>query len=419
MRIHTVRRTLAAEDRRGSALVVTTLFMTTLAILSFGLLALSDSTHREQRGSKVALNAAYVSEAGIAAAILRMREGDDPTLGSQQGPVALGGGGFWVTATDLGGGLTQLSATGLDLGAGAVTDCLVREIPNTIWMFGAFGETGLTMDSNAQVDSFDSTEGDYASQAVNGSGSDLHANTNGDVGSNGTIDLDSNVKVWGDATPGPGETVDLGPNVVLSGSTAPMPEAMVLDPIVLPVLPTTGALEVPGGSVTVASGSYHYTALNCGSNDTVTIVGPATLVFDSFDLDSGSQFLIDNTNGPVEMYVINDFTLNSNTLIATLDKNPLDFSLNLLSDNIINPGIEVDLDEVDFESNAKLYGTIYAPDSMVEINSNFELYGAVIAEIVHLDSNSKIHFDEALLEADEDAEIVLEKIFYRVRPLAD
>jgi hypothetical protein len=71
---------------------------------------------------------------------------------------------------------------------------------------------------------------------------------------------------------------------------------------------------------------------------------------------------------------------------------------------------------VDFESNAKLFGTIYAPSASIVINSNFELFGSLVARAVHLDSNSRIHFDEALLELDEDEEITFETVAWRQRP---
>jgi hypothetical protein len=52
-----------------------------------------------------------------------------------------------------------------------------------------------------------------------------------------------------------------------------------------------------------------------------------------------------------------------------------------------------------FNSNAKMYGTIFAPNAKVSIDSNFELFGAVIAREVSLSSNSMIHYDEQLLNA--------------------
>jgi hypothetical protein len=60
----------------------------------------------------------------------------------------------------------------------------------------------------------------------------------------------------------------------------------------------------------------------------------------------------------------------------------------------------VDVDLLDFDSNAKMYASIYAPNALVEINSNFELFGALMAKELILDSNCKIHYDESLAEAD-------------------
>ena len=41
-------------------------------------------------------------------------------------------------------------------------------------------------------------------------------------------------------------------------------------------------------------------------------------------------------------------------------------------------------------------GTIYAPNAAIDIDSNFELFGAIVARSLHLDSDSKIHYDESL-----------------------
>ena len=56
--------------------------------------------------------------------------------------------------------------------------------------------------------------------------------------------------------------------------------------------------------------------------------------------------------------------------------------------------------------------------AFVEIESNFELFGALIARRLHLDSNSKIHFDESLLDEDEDSETELQAVLWRRRPFS-
>jgi hypothetical protein len=88
-------------------------------------------------------------------------------------------------------------------------------------------------------------------------------------------------------------------------------------------------------------------------------------------------------------------------------------SFQLLSDNIVDPLQLVDVDLLDFDSNAKMYASIYAPNALVEINSNFELFGAVMAKELILDSNCKIHYDESLADADIYSTSTFEVIGWR------
>ena len=126
------------------------------------------------------------------------------------------------------------------------------------------------------------------------------------------------------------------------------------------------------------------------SNVKLTVLGPARIVCDDFLLASNAEFQVDAQGGPVEVYVNNDFVMGSNTLASSLTQVASDLSFFLLSDNIQNE------DLVEFDSNSKLYGTIYAPNAFIKIDSNFELFGALVAKRVELNSNSKVHFDEAL-----------------------
>ena len=73
----------------------------------------------------------------------------------------------------------------------------------SVGAWGAFGDESMLMDSNAMVDSYDSSLGTYASQATNGTDPDHYAGESGNVGSNGNIDLLANTVVHGNATPGP------------------------------------------------------------------------------------------------------------------------------------------------------------------------------------------------------------------------
>jgi hypothetical protein len=389
------RQLRARRSQRGGALVVTAVSLTSLSVLSLSLLSVMLASSNQQRTQREKLRAEYVCEAALQRAVLSLNTGGDGAIANPQAPEAWGDSQFWVTSAAPGADIRTLTATALDDRIGARIELTLEREIDALWRFAAFGKDGLTMDSNARVDSYETSAGTYASQALNGSGSDLHAAENGDIGSNGSILMDSNTKVWGDANSGPGEATTVTGNAVVTGSTTPMQDPVVLPPLVVPSFPSLGNLSISGTS-SIGPGNFAYGNLRGAASSTINVIGPAVIVATNFELRSNAKMLIDSTNGPVQIYVIDDFILNSNTVLRPLNYQPEDLEVNLLSDNILDPGVVVQLDDLGFESNAVMYGTILAPEARIEFNSNFELFGAVMAREVHLDSNSRIHFDEDL-----------------------
>ncbi len=400
--------------REGGSLLAVTLLVFSTAALSAALLTVVNSSTREQRGSQEALRALYVCEAALSEAVFDLSKGGTGDLGSKQAPLQFGNtGSYFVDATDLGNGCTALTATGRDRSVARV-EAVVRALPGTAFRWAAFGDEVLEMASNARVDSYDSTQGDYLSQQVNGSGQGAYANTDGNVGSNDDVTLSQNATVWGDARPGPsGQTTLIGNNTSVSGSTLPLPAPQVLPPLTIPSGTSSGDVTVVGAG-TLGSLVHHFVNFVLGTGSTMTITGPATLVVGNMELESNSSLLVDGSAGPVEIYVLDDFVVSSNTLVSSLTYSPLDIQIMLQSDNIINPNLTVDLDVVNLNSGAQLYGTIYAPNASIEINSNFELFGGIISKRLRLDSNSRIHYDEALLTAGANAAGAYETLCWRL-----
>ena len=56
----------------------------------------------------------------------------------------------------------------------------------------------------------------------------------------------------------------------------------------------------------------------------------------------------------------------------------------------------------------------HAPNAAIEIDSNFELFGALVARSIDLDSNSKIHYDVALMDVASNNQITYQVICQRV-----
>lgn len=396
--MQTIRTPIRDDGQAGGALVMVAFATAVMATLSFSVLAISMAGMREQRTSKEQMSARYVCEAALSEAVFELSKGNSGALGTQQQPVDFDGASYWVQAVDLGSQRTQLVATGEVDRAGERIEMTVREVNDNLYVWGAFGDLNMTMASNARVDSYDSTLGTYASQAVNSDGSSTYAKANGDVGSNNDVDLSMNIEVWGDALPGPnGATNIAGSNVKLSGSTAPMATAVPFPAIEVPSIASAGDKTVTNGSpLVIGPGDHHFDYFLVKTSGEVTVTGPARIVIEDFRLASNASFKVDDTLGPVEMYVLHDFILSSNTFMGPSSELPKSLELYLLSDNFYDPDVDVELDVVDFSSNSQFFGTIYAPETHIDVDSNLELFGAVVARQVTLDSNARIHYDESL-----------------------
>lgn len=407
---HAARRD---TSRRGTSLVVTTVLVFSLAGISLSLASLSRSSAEENRTTKDETNAYYIAQAGLAQAVQDLRAGGTGALGSLQQQQEFGGARFWVDSVDLGNGLRSLVATGVDNRAGARIELVLQEAALPFFRYGAFGELGLTLDSNATIDSYNSNLGPYSLN--------LNKAFNGNAGSNRNISLRSNSRIHGSAQPGPGHAVTILGNAVVSGATSPAPAPFELPPIEFPAAPGPNNYTL-NGTATLVAGLHQLANVRLNSNSVLTINGPATIVCSNLELRSNSQIIVNATNGPVEFYVDGDFKMLSNAKLYASDLKPANVKVFLNGDNIIDPDTDVQVDpqddEFQFNSNTQIYGVVYAPNAFVEIESNFECFGAMIARRLHLDSNSKIHFDESLLTETEDSESELQAVLWRRRPFS-
>lgn len=389
----------SARARRGGVLVISLVVAASLGAMSFAVLAVATGSRSEQRVAQEELQAQYVAEAGLADAVVELNHAGDGVLGSANAPVDYGDSSYYVGCTAISASLKRLDATGIDGRASAGAELVAQRVVDTLFNWAVFGDVDLHLDSNSFVDSYDATAGLYA--PINGPANNKYANANATIGSNEDVLLEQNSHVMGSAAPGPESTASVLGNATVSGSTMCAESATTLPPVVTPVIASSGNLTV-NGTKNLAAGNYRYENTVIKGNSKLRIAGPAKVVFKNLELKSTAQFEVEATNGEVQVWIEDDLIIGSNTLIASTTKKPTDIEFNLLSDNVVDPLVVVDLDEIDFNSNAKMYGTIYAPNAHVEIDSNFELYGALVAHSVDLDSNCKVHYDESLALGDAD-----------------
>ena len=383
--------------QRGGALVMAVMATSTIGVLAMSMVAIQVSGAVEQGSARQEARASLAAEAGLSQAYMNLQASRSGVIGSANAPTDMAGGEVYVGTQIFGtkNNLVRVTSNASVGRSNASAELVLRDNVNTLFKYAAFGDSQIDLDNQAMVDSYDSTLGSYASQVVNGSGSNAWANDDGHIGSNGNITAATDAKIFGNAAPGISASITLTGTAAVSGATANATTSVAMPPIVVPVIASSGNMTF-NADTTLAAGSYHYATTITSNNVALTISGPATVVFDSLTMQARSNLRVDSTNGPVNIYVVNDFVMHSHTLIAANDFDPRALHLNLVSDNIINPGVTIDLDDVILASNSRFYGTLYAPDAFIDIDSNFELYGSLIAEKVRTASDARVHYDEAL-----------------------
>lgn len=402
-------RTRTRASRRGSALTLALISVVVLGGISYSLMAVTVSGSREADQYRDEMRAFYVAESALNEAYLDLENGGDGEVATEAAPADFAGSAYFVTATDQGGGVTSLVATSFDGDSSARVELVVSQQSGGLFQYAAFGDDGVHLDSNALVDSYDSTAGSYSSQVTNKHKGTNYAGDSGTVGSNADITSSSNVKIFGDATPGPTGSVTTDSNVYISGSTAPASAPVALPAVTVPTVAYSGNyVKTSNGTFTIASGDYHFGKFELNSNTVLNIVGPATLVVDEFILDSNVQVFCDTASGPVEIYGTGDFTISSNASLKPLNESPGDVSIQLSSTGSAT---------IDLNSNGGLWATIYAPQADVVLDSNFILYGAAIAKSLLINSNAQVHYDESLGSAGNGAGGGLEVVLWR--PLSE
>lgn len=259
---------------------------------------------------------------------------------------------------------------------------------------------------------------------------DLTLNSNsiigGHAGSNGNITLDSNAEVCnqpplsagGNATPGPGKTVTVLSNSEVCGSTAPATERFDLPPVVADLSVNDNArICAPGGDACTDAGSITWNPstrrLKLDSNSTLTL-GGSVYAFCYLELSSNSQLIIPPKppGSAVKVYIeapencpatspppaidagapngLGGILMTSNSKIINQNATALSFQVYMLG----SPTRET---HARFDSNAvatEVKFAFYAPYSEVTLNSNVSFRGAFAANLVRMDSNAQIIYDE-------------------------
>ena len=123
------------------------------------------------------------------------------------------------------------------------------------------------------------------------------------------------------------------------------------------------------------------------------IAGPGTFLVEAIKLVKGSELVIDNTRGPVTLYVKGEVTADSGSRIVVIDPAAESFAIYLSGDKAVK-----------LAGDGSLFaGVVYAPRSTIEIKGTSEFSGAFVGKEVKVNDRARVHFDSTLAPTASDA----------------
>lgn len=380
-------------------------FLTFLLLLAFPLLFQLSNENKSADRSHKSIAAISLAEAGVERAIWEMNHGDISTwsgggsvrtmnissfptydgqvIGNIGIQVDLLDGDFPVVESI--GNVPYISSLSVDRETRVVLER--HDVSVSLFDYGVFGEDGIELASNAQIDSYNSSGGPY---------DPMNPGTNGHIGTNAThlgcIYLNANASVFGGAATGPEsipeDIIIEKPVSVITGAKQSLPSPKEMPSIIPPEgLIFMGDYVLDDGSSDTIGDSGEYTNFRISNSSTVTIASDVTLyITGEFSMTSNTQLEIAG-DANLTVYLGGSFVQESNTQINNLSMDPT--SLMLF-------GTDSFVGDMEWNSNTDFWGAVYVPKANVVYNSSANFYGSVMGKYVDISSQALIHYDEAL-----------------------
>ncbi len=366
------RRGRLRTDQHGMILVVTLLMVTMLGMLGSAFLTTSGTEHQIAKNDQELIQALYVAEGGLQAALNSLNLGlTPPTTGT------IGPGQFTVTVTDTPPptGQKRLVATGYvpsQASPRALKQIAMLIMQASPFSRAVFARDQITISSSGGTDSYDSAIGLYGGSNVG---------SNGDIGTNGNISFAGSSLVKGNAATTPGHSLPDQSHVTgsVSNTAAPWNPPNVACPSggYTPSVPSGSGIsyDPSKGDLTVSGG---------GAN--LILSSPGTYYFHTLKVQGGATLTI-ASGGDANIYISSTLDASGGSLInSTLSPTSLTFwgcGTDTSSWKISGGGTETSL-------------SIYAPNHPFTLSGGQDMYGSLVVGSFTNTGGSKLHYDEAL-----------------------
>ena len=393
-------------EEQGFVLIVGMVIMAILLLLAVPFLFQVSFENRLTDKSYKSSVAISLAEAGIDRAIWELNYGDisswigDDTMRTMDiasfqayGGNVIGDVGIEVVDPTADHPIVESRGTVSYVGAQAVVRTVRSELGGyPPFKFAAFGDDGIMIDQDVEIDSYDSRNGDYDNPGNVGS--------DGDIGTNSSdfsaIYMDNLADLAGDAVSGadsdPDSVIITDPGANIDGEKRALEEPIEFPQITPPSLPWMGNYSMSGTDSIFLSGQYG--SFTIEANSVVTIEDDVILhITGNFYMDQNSR--LDIAVGASLQIIMGSgsFEMDQTSSINNLSRDPTKFVLFGTADFT---------GDIYIDQNSEFYGAIYAPNALVELDQGNGFFGAVIADDILFDQDTVMHYDKAL----EDLEIL-------------
>jgi len=413
------------REEKGAVLIITLLVTVALLILIMPFLSKLSGQYRASDRSFKSYAALNLAEAGVEMAIWELNHGDisswdgdstarTMTLSSVQTSEGNTVGDVVISVSFPENDISVIESIGkIPFRNTDTVDRTLRveltKDSSTQYDNALFGDTGMELSGNSFVDSYDSRLGKYGldkETGFNNIGSEGHIATNGTF--YGSITLENNATVNGNAMIGDNgdpENILVLNNSELTGEKTALSSPQPMLPVPPPVgLVFKGGYSLEGGfeedkkgkmkfkgGKDIITESGEYSAFIISEKSEVKIIGDVILyITGELTMENKAKFKVEKGSS-LQIYLGGTFNQNNNSKFDNKSKDPTALSI-LGTDDFSS--------SMTWYSNSDFYGTVYLPQSTLDLSSNIDIYGSMMANYIDVASNARIHYDKALEEVD-------------------
>lgn len=282
-----------------------------------------------------------------------------------------------------------------------VISLLITITPAVAGGSGLIGCNGITVTGSGLIDSYNSGNGTYASQATN---TDALGNTYaGDYGSMTTctasanINFTANAPIHGDLS-ATGTVNPPGGGAFFGTEHEGIP-TQTCDPLnIVSFLagkwpsPATATAKILGTTSLSSPGSYHYQEIKLTGSETITITGTGTIslfVDGNISLTGANSKIVVPAGVTLNIYSKGEIDLAGQMVI---NNNGIPSMVNIYN-SYADTGV---VDHVKMTGSGAFYGTLYAPLANVRLSGSGDMHGSVRGRFLTKTGTAEFHADEAI-----------------------